>query len=160
MATDLFRTILKFIELSLCQSRCILGYSKKYPHPLWPTLNWVPKNFRISKKDSSSLCRIPNPADSKSWGIPEFCKILNGFAGIPNKIHKILLKVMEFPVRLTEHLLQDFQCRPWGGGWIFSGIAHSVITAKEGWANRNLNSFVRTRQQHCTNFWGKLQVTL
>ena len=20
------------------------------------------------------------------------------------------------PVRLTEHLLQDFQCRPWGGG--------------------------------------------
>ena len=31
-------------------------------------------------------------------------------------------KVGGFPV--TEHFLQDFQCRPWGGGWIFSGIAH------------------------------------
>ena len=64
--------------------------------PLWTTLNWVPKNFRISKKDSSSLCRIPNPADSNFWGIPEFCKILKGFAGIPIKIHKILEKLVEF----------------------------------------------------------------
>ena len=63
---------------------------------LWTTLNWVPKNFRISKKDSGSLCRIPNHADSKSWGIPEFGKILNGFAGIPIEIHKILGKYMEF----------------------------------------------------------------
>ena len=70
-----------------------------HTHPLWTTLNWVPENFRISKKDSSSLCRIPNPADSKSWGIPEFCKILNGFAGIPVKIHKILGKFMEFQSR-------------------------------------------------------------
>ena len=59
-------------------------------------MNWVPGNFRISKKDSSSLCRIPNLAESKSLGIPEFCKTLNGFAGIPIKIHKILGKFMEF----------------------------------------------------------------
>ena len=34
--------------------------------PPWTTLNWVPKNFRISKNDNCSLCRIPEPADSKS----------------------------------------------------------------------------------------------
>ena len=44
----------------------VLGYSRKYPHPLWTTLNWVTKNFRISKKDNCSFCRIPEPADSKS----------------------------------------------------------------------------------------------
>ena len=71
-----------------------MGYSRKYPPPppLWTTLNWVPRNFRISKKDK-------NPADSKSLGIPEFCKILNGFAGIPIKIHKILGEFMEFESR-------------------------------------------------------------
>ena len=36
------------------------------PPPPWTTLNWVPKNFRISKNDNCSLCRIPEPADSKS----------------------------------------------------------------------------------------------
>ena len=35
-------------------------------HPLWMTQNWVFKNFRISKKDNCSFCRIPEPADSKS----------------------------------------------------------------------------------------------
>ena len=34
--------------------------------------------------------------DSKSWGIPEICNILNGFPGISIKIHKILRKFMEF----------------------------------------------------------------
>ena len=63
--------------------------------PLWTTLNWVPKTFRISKNDSSSFCRIPNLSDSKSLGIPEFCNILNGFRGIPVKIHKILGKFMD-----------------------------------------------------------------
>ena len=76
--------------------------------------NWVLKNFRISKNDSSSFCRISNLADSKSWGIPEFCNTLNGFRGIPVKIHKIWRKIYGFPVMLTKHLLQDFQCRPWG----------------------------------------------
>ena len=66
------------------------------PPPLWTTLNWVPGNFRISRKDSSSLCRIPNLADSKSLAIPEFCKILNGFTGIPIKILKISRKFMKF----------------------------------------------------------------
>ena len=34
------------------------------------------------------------------------------------------------PVKLTEHLLQDFQCCPrlsMGGVWIFSGIAHFTL---------------------------------
>ena len=35
-------------------------------------------------------------SDSNSWGVPEFCKILKGFAGIPIKSHKILGKFVEF----------------------------------------------------------------
>ena len=38
---------------------------EKIHTPLWTTLNWVPKNFSISKKNSSSLRMIPNPRDSK-----------------------------------------------------------------------------------------------
>ena len=63
------------------------------PPPPWTTVNGVPKNFIISKKFNGSLCRIPNSADSKSWAIPEFRKILNGFPGII--------------VRLAEHSIQD-----------------------------------------------------
>ena len=75
----------------------LMGYSRKYPPPsLWTTLNWVPRNFRISKKDNSSFCRIPSSAHSKSWGFPEFCKTLNRFLGIPVKIHKIWGKFMDF----------------------------------------------------------------
>ena len=66
------------------------------PPPPWTTLNWVPKNFRISKKDNCSFCKIPEPADSKSCGIPEFRKKLNGFPGIPVKIYKILGKFVDF----------------------------------------------------------------
>ena len=76
-----------------------MGYSRKYPHPsppLWTILNWVLKNFRISKNDSGSFCRIPNLTGSKSWGIPEFCNTSNGFRGIPVKIHKIWRKFMDF----------------------------------------------------------------
>ena len=75
-----------------------MGYSRKYPPPLlWMTLNWVHKNFRISKNDSSRFCRILNLADSKYWGIPEFCKTFkNDFHGIPVKIHKILRKFIDF----------------------------------------------------------------
>ena len=73
-----------------------IGLFQKISSPPWMKLNWVPKNFRISKKDNSSFCRIPNAAHSKSWGIPEFCKILNGFPGIPVKIHKIFGKFMDF----------------------------------------------------------------
>ena len=48
----------------------------------------------------------------KSLGIPEFWKILNGFPGIPVKYRKVLGKFHRIPVRLTWHLLQDFECRP------------------------------------------------
>ena len=70
-------------------------------HPPWTTLNSAPKNFRISKKDNCSFGRIPEPADSKSWGIPEFRKTLNGFPGIPVKIYKILGKG---PVKLIQRV--------------------------------------------------------
>ena len=89
----------KVVNVSLNLSMQRIGLFQKIstppPPPPWTTLNWVPKFLRISKKDSGSLCRIPNRADSNSWGIPEFCKILNGFPGIPVKIHKILGKFLE-----------------------------------------------------------------
>ena len=64
--------------------------------PPWTTLNWVLKNFRISKNDDRSFCRIPDLADSKYWGIPEFCKTLNDFRRILVKLHKILAKFIDF----------------------------------------------------------------
>ena len=95
----------------------ILGCSRKYPPP-WSrtTLNWVPRNFRISKKGSSSLRRIPNLADSKSLGIPEFCKVLNGFAGITIKIHKILGKFVEFQSDSPSIYYRISNVVHWGGG--------------------------------------------
>ena len=91
--------------------------------PLWMTLNWVLKNLRISKNDSSRFCRIPDLADSKYWGIPESYKTFNDFRGIPVKIHKILGKFMDFQSSLLSifYRLSDVvhECV-----WIFSGIAH------------------------------------
>ena len=57
--------------------------------------------------------------DLKSSGIPELRKTLNEFPGIPVKIKKKLGEIHGIPVGLTQHLLQDFQCRPWGreGGY-------------------------------------------
>ena len=71
-------------------------FQKISTSPLWTTLNWVPKNFRTSKKDSCSFHKIPESADSKSGGIPEFHKNFYCFPGIPVKIYKILVKVMDF----------------------------------------------------------------
>ena len=102
----------------------VLGYFRKYSTPpsLWRTLKWVTKNFRISKKNNSSFCKIPNPADSKSWGILEFCKTLNGSPGTAVKIHKSLGKFMDFQAGSP-----FIHCRisnvVHGGVWIFSGIA-------------------------------------
>ena len=104
-----------------------LGSSRKYIHPPpMDNINWVPKNFRISKKDRSILCRIPDPADSKSWGIPEFKKIFNGFAGIPIKTHKILGKFMEFQSG-SPSIYYRISNVVHGGVWIFFGIAHLIL---------------------------------
>ena len=91
----------------------------------------VPKNFRISKKDNCSFCRIPEPTNSKSWGIPEFRKNLNGFPGIPVKIYKILGKFVDF----QSYSLSIFY---WisnvvhGREWIFSGIAQYDVVHLSG----------------------------
>ena len=53
------------------------------------------------------------------------------FSGNSGQNSQNLGEINGIPVRLTEHLLKDFQCRPWGGGgggWISSGIAHCIIT--------------------------------
>ena len=100
-----------------------LGYSRKYPPPLWTTLNWVLKNFRISKNNSSRFFRIPNLADSKDWGIPEFCKTFNDFGGIPVKIHNILGKFMDFQSSLLSIFYRISNVVRGVCVWIFSGIA-------------------------------------
>ena len=58
--------------------------------PLWTTLIWL----------------------SNSWGIPQFCKILNGFPGIPVKIDKIFGKFMEFQSGSPSIYYRISQCRP------------------------------------------------
>ena len=73
-------------------------------HLLWTTLNWVPKNFRISKKDSSSLCRIPDYGDSSSWG--RNSRILQDFEWFPwnfGQNSQNFGEIHGFPVRLTKH---------------------------------------------------------
>ena len=95
-------------------------FQKIFTTPLWTALNWVPTTLRISKKDSGNLCRIPNPADSKSWGTPEICMILNGFLGSPVKIHKFSRKCMEFQSSSPS----IYYMSSMGGVWTFSGIAH------------------------------------
>ena len=70
------------------------------------------QNFRISKKDNSSFCRIPKPDDSK---VLRNSRILQDFEWLSwNSCQnsQSLQEIHGFPVRLTEHLLQDFQCRP------------------------------------------------
>ena len=94
--------------------------------PQWTILNWVLKNFRISKNDSSSFCRISNLADSKSWGTPEFCNTSNDFRGIPVKIHKIWRKFMDFQ-SCSLSIFTGFPMSSMGGVWIFSGIAHCLV---------------------------------
>ena len=69
---------------------------------------------------------MPNPDDSESWGIPEFCKILNGFPGIPVKIHKILGKFLEFQSG-SPSIYYRISNVVHGGVWIFSGIAHYLM---------------------------------
>ena len=105
-----------------------IGYSRKYPPytsapppppPPWTTLNWVPKNFRISKKDNSSFCRIANPADSKPQIISEFCKTWKGFVEFRFKLVKIWRTLMDFQSgSLSIHY--RISNVVWGGG-VFSG---------------------------------------
>ena len=97
--------------------------------PKWTTLNWVPKHFRISKKDNCSFCRIPEPANSKFEGIPEFRKNLNGFPGIPVKIYKILGKFVDFQ-SYSLSISYRISIVVHGGVWIFSGMAHLKMRVK------------------------------
>ena len=81
--------------------------------PLWTTLNWVLKNFRISKNDNSRFCRIPNLAHSKYWEFQNFTRLWMIFVKFRWKFQKFWGNSW-FPVKFTKHFLQDFQCRSWG----------------------------------------------
>ena len=102
--------LLNKLILHLFCCRCIRQRQNKAPMfvkkwavleniPLWTTLNWVHKNFRISRKDSSSLCRIPNPANLKSWGIPEFARFWLVLLEFRSKFTKFS-KIHGIPVKI------------------------------------------------------------
>ena len=65
---------------------------------------------------------IPDVADSKYWGIPEFCKTSNDFRGIPVKNHKILRTFMDFQ-STSLSIFYRISSVVHGGGCIFSGIS-------------------------------------
>ena len=58
--------------------------------PLWTTLNWVSKNFRISKKDNCSFEGFQSLLIQNLEEFQNFAKTFNGFPGSPVKIYKIL----------------------------------------------------------------------
>ena len=66
---------------------------------------------------SSTVCRNPKPANSKSWGIPEFCKTVNGFPWIPAKIYRISEKFMpDFQSGSLSIYYRISKVVHWGGG--------------------------------------------
>ena len=83
----------------------------------------VPRNFMISKKESSSFCRISNPTDSKSWEILKFRMTLNGFPGIPVKLHKVWEKFIDSQSALPS-LYYRISNVLHGGGGDASEIVH------------------------------------
>ena len=89
--------------LTLCNGlfhKISIPHSPPPPPPfVWTTLNWVPKDFKISKKDNSSFRRTTKPADSKSWGIPE-----------------ILEKFMDFQSGSLSIYYRISSVVHWGGG--------------------------------------------
>ena len=92
------------------------------PHPLWTTLNWVPKNLRISKKNNCSFCRIPEPADSNLEEFQNFAKIWMVFLEFQLKFAKVWRNLW-----ISSHthwaFLTGFPMSSMKGVWIFSGIA-------------------------------------
>ena len=95
----------------------LTGLLQKISTPPMDDTELGTQKFQDFQKHSSSLCRIPYPADSESWGIPEFFKILNGFPGIPGKFMEFLSGSPSIYYRISNVVH--------GGVWIFSGIAHS-----------------------------------
>ena len=79
-----------------------MGYSRKYPHPLWTTLNWVPISGLL-------------------------IKTVAVYAGFQTLLIQILGEFQKFvhgiPVRQTEQSITGFPMSSMGCVWIFSGIA-------------------------------------
>ena len=81
----------------------------------WQT-NKIESDWSNSPRHSSSR-QFPSPSsDSKSYGIPGFCKSLNGFRGIQVKIHKIWGKFMDFQSCSTSIFYRISMSSMGGGG--------------------------------------------
>ena len=71
----------------------------------------------------AAFAGFQNLADSKYWGIPEFCKTFNDFRGILVKIRKILGKFMDFQSSSLS-IFYRISNVVHGGCVDISGIAH------------------------------------
>ena len=79
----------------VCINSNIELFQKISTHTLWTTLNWVPKNFRISKKDNSSFLKFQSLL-IQILRNSRLTQKLHGFPRIPVKIYKILQKFVDF----------------------------------------------------------------
>ena len=109
----------------------------------------VPRNFMISQKESSSFCRISNPTDSKSWEIPKFRMTLNGFPGIPVKIHKVREKFID-----SQSALPSLYCRIsnvlHGGG---GGDASEIVHYRSSFKGNLMDVYPQSKILEINNCW-------
>ena len=73
------------MECCCWQDLNVIGqFQKISTHPMDDTELGTHK-FYDFQEGQKQFIQDSKSANSESWGIPEFCKILNGFPGIPEK---------------------------------------------------------------------------
>ena len=141
-----------------CKNQAPMSYSRKYPHPpLWTTLG--AQKFQDFQKGQQQFIQDSKPCWFRILGNSRILQDFEWFSWNSGQISQNLGKILGIPVRLTEHLSQDFQCRPWGGVWIFSGIAQysSLYVGRAKNVEKQLASLIlfssrgiwRTDLTHC-----------
>ena len=93
-------------------SSMLMGYSRKYPHPPMDDTELGTQKFQDFQEEQQQFLQ-----DSKacSFTILRNSRILQDFEWFSwnsGQNSQNFVKIHGFPVRLTEHFLQDFQCRP------------------------------------------------
>ena len=94
------------------------------PPPPWTTLNWVPTNCRISKKDNCSFCRIPELLIQHLEEFQNFTKILMVFLEFRLKFAKYLGKFVNFQ-SYSLSISYRISNVVHGGVWILFGTAQN-----------------------------------
>ena len=123
--------------LSVWKAQVRMGYFRKYPHPPMDDTELGAQKFQdfqegqlLFLQDSRAywfkILRNSKISQKFEWFSWNFGQNLQHF-----------VEICGFPVILTEHFLQDFQCRPWGCVDIFwnSPVLFSIDQAiDEIWA--------------------------